>query len=141
MTKSVIYEGGCVCGSVRYEASGEPLWAIHCHCGICKRHTGAAFATFVCFPLKDITWIKGELSEYQFTDGCQRGFCSECGSTLTFRRDSELSFSVGSLDHPEWVTPDFHIMTEKQLPWIKLDDGLPCHLRFAPGFEDRDAGL
>ena len=141
MTKSEIYEGGRMCGSVRYEASGEPLWVLHCHCGICKRHTGAAFATFVSFPLKNTSWIKGEPSEYQFPDGVQRGFCSECGSTLTFRRGSELSFSAGSLDHPEWITPELHIMTEYQLPWIKLNDGLPCHLRFAPGYEDRDAGL
>ena len=135
------WAGGCLCGAIRYSFEGDPLWACHCHCEICRRQTGAAFATFVGFPLNNITWIKGEPSQYQFSDGCQRGFCSECGSTLTFRRDAELSVSVGSLDHPEWVTPEFHMMTEKQLPWIKLEDGLPCHLRFPPEGKDRDAGL
>jgi len=135
------WTGGCLCGAIRYSFDGDPLWACHCHCDICRRQTGAAFATFVGFPLKNITWVKGEPSQYLFTDGCQRGFCSECGSTLTFRRDAELSVSVGSLDHPERATPVFHMMTEKQLPWIMLDDGLPCHLRFPPEGEDRDAGL
>jgi hypothetical protein len=141
MPKSIAYEGGCVCGSVRYKTSGEPLWACHCHCRICQRHTGSAFATFVGFLSESVTWIKGKPSLYQFSDGCQRGFCTNCGSTLSFHRAPELSISVGSMDHPESVTPEFHIMTEKQIPWLKIDDGLPRHRRFSPEGEDRDTGL
>ena len=33
--------GGCMCGAVRYEASGERFSVTHCHCLSCRRHTGA----------------------------------------------------------------------------------------------------
>ena len=36
--------------------------------------------------------------------------------------------TLASLDHPELVTPEDHIFTESQIPWVRLADGLP---RFA----------
>ena len=143
MEESVVYEGGCLCGAVRYRASGSPLWTCHCHCRICQRQTGAAFSTFVGFSWERVKWIKGKPSLFQSSDHVERGFCGECGSTLTFQRahKSELSIAAGSLDYPESIAPAFHIMTASQVPWLKLHDGLPCHRRFAPGGEDRDAGL
>lgn len=38
-----------------------------------------------------------------------------------------------SLDHPERVVPVDHIWTRRQIPWIKLADGLP---RFAGNRDD-----
>ena len=40
---SVIHEGGCQCGTVRYAIAGEPLWVIVCHCKECQRQSGSAF--------------------------------------------------------------------------------------------------
>jgi len=34
MTTKNITTGGCLCDSVRYEASGEPYNITHCHCRI-----------------------------------------------------------------------------------------------------------
>ena len=34
------YAGGCMCGAVRYEASGEPFSVNHCHCLSCRKHNG-----------------------------------------------------------------------------------------------------
>jgi hypothetical protein len=39
---------------------------------------------------------------------------------------------IGTLDDPASVTPEFHIFTEEQIPWVKLDDGLPCYPQFPP---------
>ncbi len=39
---------------------------------------------------------------------------------------------IGTLDHPELVTPEFRIFTEEQIPWVKLDDGLPRYAKFPP---------
>ena len=41
--------GGCLCGQVRYQVETEPLWICHCHCGMCRKHTGAPLASFVGF--------------------------------------------------------------------------------------------
>lgn len=39
---------------------------------------------------------------------------------------------VGTLDHPESVTPECHMFTKDQIPWVKLDDDLPRHSTFSP---------
>ena len=36
-----------------------------------------------------------------------------------------IDVTLGSLDHPDTVTPADQIWTKRQLPWIKLADGLP----------------
>ena len=41
--------GGCLCGAVRYEVSGEPARVVNCHCDNCRKATGAAIATNVFF--------------------------------------------------------------------------------------------
>jgi len=36
---SEIHEGGCLCGSVRYRTTGDPVAATVCHCKFCQRRT------------------------------------------------------------------------------------------------------
>ena len=43
------HPGGCVCGSLKYEVSGEPERIIVCHCHFCQRRTGSAFAIISMF--------------------------------------------------------------------------------------------
>src|SRR5215218_2346493 len=40
---SVVREGGCACGAVRYRLASEPLFVHCCHCLNCQRQTGSAF--------------------------------------------------------------------------------------------------
>ena len=39
-----IRTGGCQCGAVRYELSGEPLPLVICHCRECQKQTRAPSA-------------------------------------------------------------------------------------------------
>ena len=34
------FQGGCYCGGLRYEASGEPLFKGQCHCRECQYVSG-----------------------------------------------------------------------------------------------------
>jgi hypothetical protein len=52
--------GTCLCGDVAFEMTGpiEPL--VHCHCSMCRKHHGAAFASFVSVPEASFRWLRGE---------------------------------------------------------------------------------
>jgi len=77
-------EGGCLCGAVRFIATGQPKGIYWCHCQSCRRHTGAPVAVFVLFDCEAYAVTKGEITKFDSTPGrTRRGFCARCGSTLT----------------------------------------------------------
>lgn len=136
--RAVAMTGGCLCGTVRYCATGAPLWIAHCHCRWCQRVSGAAFLTYVGFRTEDLEWTEGEPAIYESSEGVARGFCPRCGSSLSFARPARgnVDVCVGSLDDPGAISPLEHIFTDQKLRWLHLDDDLPRHGRFPPGYED-----
>jgi hypothetical protein len=34
------YNGGCACGSIRYETKSEPIFENHCQCTDCQKRSG-----------------------------------------------------------------------------------------------------
>ncbi len=79
-------------------------------------------------------WLKGEPTRYQSSASAARLFCSKCGSSIAhlWVDIGTLWPYIGTLDDPASVTPEFHIFTEEQIPWVKLGDGLPCYPQFPP---------
>ena len=43
MIDTATFEGGCLCGAVRYRAIAAPIRAVICHCSMCRKHSGAPF--------------------------------------------------------------------------------------------------
>jgi hypothetical protein len=122
------WTGGCLCSVVRYRASADPLRVVSCHCGTCRRASGAAFMTFVHFPVGAFEWIGGQPRRYRSSAEAERGFCAVCGSTLSMQESvlaDRVQVSLGSLDRPDLVRPDDHVWTTSQLPWLNLVDDRP----------------
>ncbi len=44
------FNGGCLCRSVRYECSAEPIAMGNCHCHDCQRVTGSGYASGILVP-------------------------------------------------------------------------------------------
>ena len=42
--------GSCLCGAVKFEVDMEIDAASHCHCSMCRKWHGAAFATYATAP-------------------------------------------------------------------------------------------
>lgn len=53
-------KGGCHCGAVRYETSGEPITHALCHCSDCRRHAGAPMVGWAMFQEGQLTVIQGQ---------------------------------------------------------------------------------
>lgn len=125
------FEGGCLCGAVRYRAISPPVRGVICHCSMCRKHSGAPILAFVHFRIEDFTWIRGEPTRYRSSAFAERGFCSTCGSTISMHETvlvDRVQIAVGTLDEPQRVRIDDHVWTQHQLPWFQVDDRLP---RFA----------
>ena len=63
------FEGGCLCGAVRFLATGQPKGVYWCHCQSCRRHSGAPVSVFVAFDRAAYTVSKGEITRFELDAG------------------------------------------------------------------------
>lgn len=120
--------GGCFCSKVRYNVSGPPLSRSICHCVSCRKSAGAQSVAWLTFPYEGFSLVSGEPRVHNSSPHVERTFCGECGTTLTYRNDSEpetIDITAASLDFPEKFPPMKHIWTEDGLSWIGANDDLP----------------
>lgn len=124
------WEGGCLCGAVRYESDVPPHTAGYCHCRMCQRSSGGTCGVFAVFAVEAFRFTRGAPKVYRSSDRAERGFCADCGAPLTFRYLTDpapdwLGITVGSLDAPDSVEVKWHTGVESVIPWHRIDDGLP----------------
>lgn len=133
MKDKIVLEGGCLCGKLRYQISALPFAADYCHCVHCQKISGAPVMAWMDFKSDQVTWLEGHLREYASSATVRRGFCADCGATLSFRHlahPAYLTLAIVSLDAPDRVAPTYHIYTDHQRHWCHLQDDLP---RFSQG--------
>ena len=100
-----------------------------CHCSMCRRSHGAAFATFARVDANDFNWLSGEklVGSYESSTGLNRCFCRICGSPLGDRsKDGKLGWiNLGSIEGDPGIRPDGHIYVGSKAPWHEIMDDLP----------------
>lgn len=130
--------GGCFCGAVRFELSGDPLRVTHCHCIHCRRIHGAPFVTWGEIGKADYKITNGEPRYHESRPNIRRSFCGKCGSPLTYENmdwPRTIDLVACALDQPECLSPEDHVWSDRMLPWIHIDDGLPRHALKRPPSE------
>jgi hypothetical protein len=58
-----VITGGCLCGAVRYQVVGIPLFAVLCHCRDCQRASGTGHVPVMGMPKSSFT-VQGETKSY-----------------------------------------------------------------------------
>ena len=119
-------EGGCMCGAIRYRIEGAPNYAGVCHCDDCRRAAGGAYVPWFGTSPENFEVTKGELAKYESSPGIQRGFCSACGSSLTFGGDgwNDIALTIASLDDPNAITPESNVFLRERLHWVKFNEDM-----------------
>ena len=123
--------GGCQCGAVRYEASGEPLFAAHCQCGDCKKSSGAGHVTAAGFKEDAVKFTGAAKTFASKADSgatVRRDFCPECGGRIAFRGDNfagMVLLMAGSLDDPSPLKPGAALYDKRHVGWDYFDPALP----------------
>jgi hypothetical protein len=131
--------GSCLCGGVRFEVALPFRRANHCHCSLCRKHSGTFGLTQGRVPRSQFRLLVGEelLCVYRPPGGTAvKVFCSECGSSLFgghWPDGEEVSVRLGSLDGDPQIRPMYHSFVASRAPWDELpEDGLPRHEHAPP---------
>ena len=120
--------GRCLCKAVRFRVIGAVRNLCYCHCESCRRAVGATPVAWGTVDRTNFEITQGELSVVNSSKDIERGFCSNCGTTLTYRnmlRGDEIDFTLASLEDPAALQPQAHLWVQDKLPWVKINDGLP----------------
>ena len=117
--------GGCLCGAVRYELTGEPMAVAVCHCTHCQRQGGAVFSTNL--VLKESDYVQhGETKVYvdkgDSGQAVYRHFCGECGSPILSMVAAMAGVAIvkaGTLDDLSTLgAPVIEVYTDHAASWV-----------------------
>lgn len=122
-----VHEGGCLCGAVRFRATGTLAPVVNCHCGMCRRFHGA-FGAYTRTPRDGFSLSEQRgLAWYESSPGIRRGFCRICGSSLFWEKDARdalVEIAAGALDLPTGLRTEGHIYTKHKGDFYDITDGL-----------------
>jgi hypothetical protein len=123
------YEGGCLCGAVRHRLDARPLAVNACHCGDCKKLSGASHILMVLAPREAFVHAQGEVSCYRKRADSGREIdivrCVTCGTRLWHEPLSSphlVFIAAGTLDDPSWAIPASHIWVERAASGARFED-------------------
>jgi len=125
------YCGSCLCGTVQFEIDEFLPQAAHCHCSMCRKFHGAAFATIACVHSSNFRWVEGadSLKRYKAKNGTTRTFCRRCGSSLAFSGPrapaEEVEIALGAMDGDVPIALSAHIFVGSAANWTVIGDDLP----------------
>jgi hypothetical protein len=130
VTSTERFDGGCLCGAVRFAVTPPTKWCAHCHCSLCRRAHGAGYVTWVGVPASQFRMLSGDevLRDYASSPQALRGFCAACGTTLFFRSTrwpDEVHVARAAFDGPIDREPAAHVFYDERVPWAPVDDALP----------------
>lgn len=121
--------GGCLCGAIRYRIHGRPLSSNICYCETCCRSAAAPMVAWIDLEPAQFSIEGGVMANFKSSPPVERGFCSACGTTLTYRRRTgetdKLSVATLSLDDVERFPPTERLLHQDRLPWIDGIADLP----------------
>jgi hypothetical protein len=124
MSNPTARTGGCQCGALRYVIEKPLGRASICHCRMCQKAFGNAFAPLV--TANGLRWERGQPKRFRSSNRVSRGFCADCGTPMTYEVDGlRPEIAIATLDRPADVAPVIQVGVESRLPWCDALPDLP----------------
>ena len=117
--------GGCQCGAIRFHIAGEMSRPSICHCRMCQKAIGAAFGAFAIVSPGSLIWTPAEPAYFQSSNIARRGFCAQCGTSLTWESAHSVDVCLFALDEPLSITPEVQLCAESAVPWLHRMGDIP----------------
>jgi hypothetical protein len=131
-------EGRCLCEALRYQIDGPFIDLLHCHCSMCRKHHGTAFATWAAAPASGFRWTSdtSTLSSYKSSEKGHRDFCRICGSVAPMLDDASglVIAPAGNLEGDPGIRPTKHMFVASKARWYTITDELPQYDEYPPEF-------
>lgn len=130
--------GGCLCGAVKFEITGEAKRFFHCHCSRCRKVTGTGHASNLFLQPGMLKWLNGEDQVRRFklpeAERFTNNFCAVCGSRLPRQaKDTDtVVVPAGSLDGEAPIKPQARIFSGSRASWSCMSDELAVYPDYPP---------
>jgi hypothetical protein len=121
------FQGGCLCGAIRYQVDGPALQTSYCHCSDCRKASGAPAVAWTFFKSGTLRWLRGEPRIIHHADR-DRSFCADCGTPLKFYDPSLPDFfemNTCTFDDPAPHAPTDQCWVHDEIPWTPQLVSLP----------------
>lgn len=131
------YIGGCLCGKVRFEITGDIRDIVFCHCSRCRKAQGSAYAANGNVDINRFNFIQGEgeLTGYQSSPMEKKYFCKNCGSPILSKNKSKpdkVRIRLGTLETDIAEHPVGHIFVGSKANWEDIDGKLLQYEEYEP---------
>lgn len=131
-------KGNCSCGNIQFEMMDKPMFVHCCHCRMCQRQSGAAFALNALIEVNKVQHRSGKPEVIEMPSDKPQGQrvsrCPDCKTAVWSQYPSAGNqfyyVRVGTLENPDVCPPDIHIFTESKQPWVTLADDIPAVTQF-----------
>jgi len=117
--------GSCLCNAVQYTCKSDIKNCVNCHCSICRKLTGGAFASYFVVMMDDYTIVAGQEQITSYTKPnttMQKHFCRQCGTPLfnTNPKYGEVRIVyLGTLaEKDNKIIPRMNIYCDDKLNWL-----------------------
>ncbi|ARV75622.1 GFA family protein [Vibrio campbellii] len=133
-----MYKGSCLCGSIQFELDGVVTDIIHCHCSLCRKASGSAYATngFINAQELKLTDRDNTLTFYESSEGKRKYFCKSCGAPIysaNAQSPERYRLRLGALDSDISERPISHNFVTSKASWEDLNAELPHYEKHEPG--------
>lgn len=132
------FQGGCLCGAVRYESAAEPVMSGHCQCIDCRRSSGSGHSSHLAVP-KDAVSVAGAVTIYgrpaDSGNIVSRAFCPTCGAPIysfNSAMPQMIFLRASSLDDLEVFKPQVVVYASRAASWDHIDPELPAFEKMPP---------
>ena len=130
--------GQCLCGAIRFVATGDVKRVSACYCGQCRKQNGGG--AFYGAEMEGELVIKGDASRswYASSEKAKRAFCAVCGSSLFWRANNNPAFfdiSLGVISDDFERALDAHIFVDNCPSYMVVPD-TAAHLTEADVLEN-----
>ena len=120
-------DGGCHCGSIRYEAEVDPANVVICHCTDCQTLSGSAFRTVAATKSGTFRLLAGTPKVYVKVGASgnrrEQTFCPDCGTPIysapVGAGSKVVGLRVGTIRQRDQLVPSDQYWFRSAQAWLE----------------------